>query len=103
MAILRVDTDVMATSATRIGDAIDEIDGVLTLLNGDVNDMLAGWSGDAADAHRDMHIRFQNDALRINNSLTTIYEALLRTHATYVTQEADQTTDGATSAGQILA
>jgi WXG100 family type VII secretion target len=102
MAVLRVDTEVMASSATKIASAIDDIDNVLVLLNNDVNEMLGGWGGDAADAHRDMHLRFQGDASKIRNSLLEIYNALSRTHATYVTQELEQTDDHVVAANQIV-
>jgi len=37
MAILRVDTEVMAASAGKIANTIEEMSGLLNLLNGDVN------------------------------------------------------------------
>jgi WXG100 family type VII secretion target len=102
MAVLRVDTEVMATSAGKIASAIEDIDNVLVLLNSDVNEMLGGWGGDAADAHRNLHMRFQDDASKIRNSLLEIYNALSRTHATYVTQEQEQSNDHVVAANQII-
>ncbi len=101
MGFLQVDTEVMAASAAKVATAIDDIDNVLVLLGKDVEDMLAGWTGNAADAHAKMHGRFGDDATRIRNSLMQMYEALSRTHATYVTQENQQTGDGRVSAVQI--
>lgn len=103
MSILHVDTEVMAASATKIANAVDEIDGLLNLLAQDANTMLDGWRGDAATAHRDMHERFQQDAARIRDSLRDMHDALLRTHTSYVTQETEQTNDQTVAAGQIRA
>lgn len=103
MSILRVDTELMAAGATKIRNAIDDIDNTLNLLGQDVSTMLGGWGGDAADAHGRMHDRFARDAAVIRNSLIEMYEALSRTHAIYVTQETEQSSDGVTMSGQILA
>ena len=102
MSILRVDTEQMAAGATKIQNAIDDIDNVLGLLGQDVTTMLSAWTGDAADAHYKLHDRFAKDASLIRNSLAEMYSALLKTHSIYVTQESEQTSDQVTMSGQIL-
>ncbi len=103
MNILRVDTEQMAAGATKIQNAIDDIDNVLNLLGNDVSTMSGAWSGDAADAHLKMHDRFAKDASVIRNSLAEMYSALTKTHAIYVAQESEQTGDQVNMSGQILA
>lgn len=101
MTILRVSTELIASGASRIQNALDDIDNVLTLLGGDVNTMLSAWSGDAASAHTKMHERFGKDAATIRNSLVEMRNALLRTHAIYSNQESEQSSDHAVMTGQI--
>lgn len=101
MAILRVDTEAMASGAARIETALTEIDGLMRRLTSDVNDMLAAWSGPAADAHRELHLRFQTDATTIHSSLAEMHSALQRTHGTYVQQESAQRADQVQMSNQI--
>jgi WXG100 family type VII secretion target len=89
----RVDTGVMATAAGRIGEAAERIDELLSKMVTDVDNMLAAWSGPAANAHKSMHERFVGDANTINTSLREMQDALLRTHRAYTTQETEQTDD----------
>lgn len=102
MTVLRVNTEIMAASASKIENAIDDIGNVLNLLNNDVNAMLDAWQGEAADAHRDMHVRFQKDASVIRNSLSEMCSSLLRTHSIYVAQETEQHGDQVAMSSQIL-
>jgi WXG100 family type VII secretion target len=101
MTILRVDTEAMATAATKIDGAIEEINGLLARLRGDVDAMLGSWSGPAADAHRELHVRFDRDANVINTSLAEMHGALVRTHVTYVQQERQQSSDHIVLSDQI--
>jgi WXG100 family type VII secretion target len=93
MNMYRVDTGVMASAATRIGEAAERIDELLGKMVTDVDNMLAAWSGPAADAHRSMHERFLGDANTINRSLREMQDALMRTQRAYVTQETEQESD----------
>jgi WXG100 family type VII secretion target len=102
MSFLRVDTEMMAAGATKIQNAIDDLDTVLGQLDNDVTTMLGAWAGEAADAHAKMHERFAKDAAEIRNSLADMYTALVRTHSIYVAQESEQTSDQVTMSGQIL-
>lgn len=83
----------MAAAAGRIGEAVERIDGLLGKMVTDVDNMLAAWSGPAANAHKDMHERFVTDANTINKSLREMQDALLRTHRAYTVQESEQTDD----------
>ncbi len=101
MSYLRVSPELIASGASRIQNALDDIDNVLSLLSGDVQNMLSAWSGDAASAHKKLHDGFAEDAATIRNSLTEMRTALLRTYAIYSNQEAEQTSDHAVMTGQI--
>ena len=102
MTILRVDTEVMASAAGRIERALGEIEALMGRLHGDVADLLSAWSGPAATAHRAMHERFDHDAATIATSLSEMHAALVRTHATYVQQETEQSSDHVVLSDQIL-
>lgn len=103
MTILRVNTELIAAGASKIQNALDDIDNVLNLLGKDVNTMLSAWSGDAASAHAKMHERFGKDATTIRNSLIEMRAALLRTYSIYTGQESQQTGDHTLMTSQIQA
>lgn len=101
MTILRVDTEAMAAAAAKIDGAREEINALLGRLRGDVDVLLASWSGPAAEAHLAMHQRFDRDANAILTSLGEMHAGLLRTHATYVQQEGEQRVDHVVLSDQI--
>jgi ESAT-6 family protein len=88
-----VDTDAMASSAGKVAVAAEHIDALLTKMRTDINEMLGGWSGNGANAHKDLHERYENDVRTINTTLREIHEALLQTHRTYTHQENAQRSD----------
>ena len=103
MAVLHVDTEIMAAGAAKMQQAIDDFDALMTGLRGDVDTMLSAWRGAGADAHRAMHERFQSDAGTIRTSLAEMHSALLRTRAIYLAQESEQTSDHVIMTEQIQA
>jgi WXG100 family type VII secretion target len=103
MAVLHVDTEVMAAGAATMQQAIEDFDALMTGLRGDVDTMLGAWRGAGADAHRSMHERFQRDASAIRTSLAEMHGALVRTRAIYLAQESEQTSDHVTMTEQIRA
>lgn len=97
-----VDTEAMARGAAMIGVAAEQLDAMLTAMRNDVNDMLAGWSGEGADAHRDLHQRYEGDVVAINTNLRQMQAALQQTHDLYVRQELEQHGDHVSMRSQIL-
>lgn len=97
-----VDTELMASGAAKVGLAAEQIDAVLGAMRKDVNDMLRGWRSDGANAHRDLHERYERDVLAINRALRDIQVALEQTHALYVRQETEQHGDHIVMRNTIL-
>jgi WXG100 family type VII secretion target len=97
-----VDTDTMAGGAAKIGLAAEQIDALLNKMRADVNEMLAGWSGDGATAHRNMHERYEADVTAINTNLREMQAALEQTQQLYVRQETEQQGDHLNMRNQIL-
>ena len=97
-----VDTDAMARAAGKIGVAAEQIDALLSRMRTDVNEMLGGWSGDGASAHRDLHTRYEADVVAINRNLREMQAALQQTHQLYVRQETEQSNDHVSMRNQIL-
>lgn len=97
-----VDTETMASGAARIGVATERIDDLLNRMRADVNEMLGGWSGDGADAHRQLHARYEADVVAINRALREMQDALMQTHSIYVRQETAQHGDHVSMRGQIV-
>ena len=97
-----VDTDTMASGAARIGVAAERIDDLLSRMRADVNEMLGGWAGEGADAHKGLHERYERDVVAINNNLRAMQEALMQTHSVYVRQETEQQGDHISMRSQIV-
>ena len=64
--------------------------------------MLGGWRGNGADAHRDLHARYDADVVAINRNLREMQAALQKTHSLYVTQETEQNSDHTVMRNTIL-
>jgi WXG100 family type VII secretion target len=97
-----VDTDAMAAAAGKIGVAAEQLDALLSKMRADVNEMLAGWSGAGASAHRDLHARYEADVVAINTNLREMQAALQQTHQLYVQQETEQSGDHISMRNKIL-
>ncbi|MDT4928963.1 MAG: hypothetical protein QOF92_1830 [Pseudonocardiales bacterium] len=97
-----VDTDAMASGAAKVGLAAEQIDALLNSMRTDVNDMLGGWSGEGASAHRDLHQRYEADVTTINTNLREIQAALQHTHQVYLRQETEQHGDHLSMRNQII-
>jgi WXG100 family type VII secretion target len=95
--------EAMAQGATRVDEAAQQIQGLITNLRSEVETMMGGWRGEAASAFVQVHDAFEQQANRINSALRQMYEALIATHRTYGTQETTQTQSLSGLAGQINA
>jgi len=88
-----VNTEAMASAASKIGLAAEQIDNVLGKIRADVATMLSGWQSDGATAHKNMHSRFDEDVVTINTNLREMQAALQNTHQLYTQQESMQNSD----------
>jgi WXG100 family type VII secretion target len=95
--------EAMQQGATKVDDAATQIQGHISSLRGEVETMMAGWKGEAASTFVQVHEAFEQQATRINKALREMHAALLATHQTYGTQEANQTQALSGLAGQINA
>ena len=96
-----VDTDAMQRAAGQIGVAAEQIDTLLSKMRTDVSQMLGGWAGAGARAHRDLHARYEADVTAINTNLRQMQAALQQTHGLYVQQESAQNSDHGAMRNQI--
>jgi WXG100 family type VII secretion target len=95
--------ETMQSGAAKVEDAANQIQGHIQTLRGEVETMMGGWRGEAANSFVQVHDAFEQQATKINNALRRMHEALVSTHSTYGTQESDQTQSLSGLAGQINA
>lgn len=103
MAQYTTSQEAMQQGATKVDDAATQIQGHISSLRGEVETMMGGWRGEAATSFVQVHEAFEQQATRINKALREMHTALLATHRTYGTQEANQTQTLSGLAGQINA
>jgi len=77
------------------------VQGLIQTLRGEVEAVLGSWQGSAAGAFAQVHEAFETQAQKINTALDGMHTALVSTHATYSTQESDQTSTFNTMSGNI--
>jgi WXG100 family type VII secretion target len=95
--------EAMQQGAVKVDDAATQIQGHISSLRGEVETMMSGWRGEAASSFVQVHDSFEMQANKINKALRAMHEALIATHQTYGTQEANQTQTLSGLAGQINA
>ncbi len=93
--------EAMAQGATKVDDAANQIQGHISTLRSEVETMMGGWRGEAANSFMQVHDAFEQQAAKINNALRNMHQSLQATHRTYGSQEADQTSTLTGLAGQI--
>ncbi len=95
--------EAMQQGAAKVDDAAGQIQGHLQTLRSEIETMMGGWRGDAANAFMTVHTAFDEQANKINSALRRMHESLVATHSTYGTQESDQSQSLSGLAGQINA
>lgn len=103
MAQYTTSQEAMAQGAARVDEATSQIQGHISNLRSEVETMMGGWRGEAANAFVQVHDAFEQQANKINSALRQMHEALVSTHRTYGTQESNQTQTLSGLAGQINA
>lgn len=91
----------MQQGANAVQEAHQQVQGLLQTLNGEVEQMMGGWGGQAATAFMGVHEAFSTQATKINQALDRMQEALVSTHTTYGTQESDQSQTFTNMSGNI--
>ena len=103
MAQYSTSQEAMQQGAAKVEDAANQIQGHIQNLRSEVETMMGGWRGEAANSFMQVHNAFEQQAGKINTALRRMHEALVATHSTYGTQESDQTQALSGLAGQINA
>jgi WXG100 family type VII secretion target len=93
--------EAMQQGAAKVDDAASQIQGHLQNLRSEIETMMGGWKGEAANSFMQVHVAFDEQANKINNALRQMHESLLATHGVYSTQESDQSSTLSGLAGQI--
>lgn len=91
----------MQAGANKVEEAQQAIQGHISTLRGEVETMMDGWRGEAAQAFVQVHTAFEENANRINSALAEIHQALVATHQQYGTQESDQSQTFTSMTNQI--
>ena len=94
-------TEVMRTAASRVAEVRDQIAGELSGLRGQLAPLEGTWRGDASLAFRQLMVRWNEDALRINRALAAIGESVAASGRDYRAAE-EQNTGAVTRIGQAL-
>ena len=103
MAQYSTSQEAMQQGAAKVEDAANQIQGHIQNLRSEVETMMGGWRGEAANSFMQVHNAFEQQAGKINTALRRMHEALVATHSTYGTQESDQSQSLSGLAGQINA
>jgi len=96
-----VEQEAMQRGATAVEEAHGQVQGLIQTLRADVETMMGGWGGTAANAFVSVHEAFEAQAKNINTALNGMHTALVATHSTYGTQESDQTSTFTNMTGNI--
>lgn len=101
MAGFGTNQEAMSAAAANVDDATQQVQGHIQTLRTEVESMMSGWGGAAANAFVGLHQNFEGQANRINDALRQMHEALVSTGATYAAQEEQEAQNITNMAGQI--
>lgn len=93
--------EAMQRGANAVQEAHQQVQGLIQTLSGEVEQMMGGWGGQAANAFVGVHEAFNGQATKINQALDRMHQALVSTHSTYGTQETDQSQTFTNMTGNI--
>ncbi len=93
--------EAMQRGANAVQEAHQQVQGLIQTLSGEVEQMMGGWGGQAANAFMGVHEAFNGQAGKINQALDRMHQALVATHSTYGTQETDQSQTFTNMTGNI--
>jgi WXG100 family type VII secretion target len=85
-----VTAEEMNSFANRIGEVNQQVQGEIGRLNSLVEQIAAGWQGQAAEAYKQMQQRFNEDANALNKVLDEIKQAIEATTKAYAATEEEQ-------------
>lgn len=91
----------MTAFANRIGEVNAQVQGEIGKLNNLVDEVKAGWQGQAATAYGQLQARFNDDATQLNKVLDEIKQAIEATTKLYAATEQDQHSAMNSAAGSL--
>lgn len=86
----QVTEDELNVLSGKIDTVRGQLQGEISRLNGVIDQIAAGWKGDAANAYHQLQNRWNEDARKMNDILSQIGEAVDSTRSSYVSSEDDQ-------------
>lgn len=95
------DEEAMAKGANAVDEAHKQIHKHLQLLQGHVDDMRSKWTGGASRSFHAASEAFNQQALKLNNALNNMHDALIQTKTAYAAQEESGTSSFNNIASQL--
>jgi WXG100 family type VII secretion target len=86
-----IETQSVLAQATRVAQAVTDIQGKLGQLNTDMERLFTDWTGRSATGFSGVHNDWQGQYKKLNTQLTHISEALKKTGEKYVQADTDNT------------
>lgn len=96
-----VDRAAMATAATQLQDAVDDVKAQQARLTSAHGTMMGSWTGEAASAFTSAYESFNSDFTKVINAMEGIQTRLVGTRANYEASEQANVTSANRVAGLI--
>ena len=93
MSGMGTDADLMHKASGQVDEVRNNIENAVKKLHGNIEPVMAGWQGDAAQVFRRLMDQFQQDADKINQKLGEISENIQSSGKQYTTQEEEHSQD----------
>ncbi len=93
MSGMGTDADLMHKASGQVDEVRSNIENAVKKLHGNIEPVMAGWQGDAAQVFRRLMDQFQQDADKINQKLGEISQNIQSSGKQYVAQEEEHSQD----------
>ena len=93
MSGMGTDADLMHKASGQVDEVRSNIENAVKKLHGNIEPVMAGWQGDAAQVFRRLMEQFQQDADKINQKLGEISQNIQTSGKQYTEQEGQHSDD----------
>lgn len=93
MSGMGTDADLMHKASGQVDEVRNNIENAVKKLHGNIEPVMAGWQGDAAQVFRRLMEQFQQDADKINQKLGEISQNIQSSGKQYTEQEDEHSQD----------
>ena len=93
MSGMGTDADLMHKASGQVDEVRSNIENAVKKLHGNIEPVMAGWQGDAAQVFRRLMDQFQQDADKINQKLGEISQNIQTSGKQYTEQEGQHSDD----------